>query len=157
MMLFRNSSRIRVAAVGVLVWTALLALSVGSGTAEARNSGCRTDPVVVLTNGAQLQFGANIGTAYSNVESVVYVIHGPVGSAPLLVLYTDNPLGSVERVEYHGDGPARTYTIDTVVYLESGSATVSTSSLLINLLHLTLGRATGNGMDNQHIFMSMSY
>ena len=83
-MIFRDSRTLRVAAVAALLWTALLAL--GLGPEKALASGCRTDPVVVLTNGQQLQFGANIGTTYSNVRSVVYTVHGPARSAMALAL-----------------------------------------------------------------------
>jgi hypothetical protein len=147
----------RVAAAGILLWIALLAFAAGSGTAEAMGSGCRTDPVVVLTNGAQLQFGANIDTTYSNVERVDYTIHGPVGSAPLLIVYTDNPLGSVERVHYTADAGVNTYTVDTVVTTGSGRAQVTASALLINLLRITLASGSANGMDHQHIFIPLHY
>lgn len=157
-MLFRKN-HLRIAAAGILLWTALLALTLGgaSGTAEAMGSGCRTDPVVVLTNGAQLQFGANIDTSYSNVSRVDYTLHGPVGSAPLLIVYTDNPLGSVERVHYYADAGFNTYTVDTVVTLDSGRAEVSTSALLVNLLHITLASGNASGMDHQHIFIPLHY
>ena len=156
-MLSRNSNRLRIAAAGILLWSALLALKLGSETAQAANSGCRTDPIVVLTNGAQLQFGANISSSYSNVQRVDYTIHGPSRSAMLLVIYTDNPLGSVERVHYYADAGVNTYTVDTVVTLRSGSAQVSTSALLLSVLHLTLAHGSASGIDGQHIFIPLHY
>ena len=110
--------------------------------------------MVVLTNGAQLQFGANINTSYGNVQSVVYTVHAPVGSAMLLIIYTDNPLGSVERVNYYADGPVNQYSIDTVVRT-SGGVQVTTSSALVNLLHITLASSSANGLSNQHIQMAL--
>jgi hypothetical protein len=136
-----------------LLWAALAALS--SGADKALASGCRTDPVLVLTNGAQLQFGANIGTTYSDVQSVVYIVHAPARTAVLLTVYTDNPLGSVERVQYYADSPNNSYTIDTVVYTRSGTTSVTTSSLLVSLLRVTLARATASGMTSQHLMMSL--
>jgi hypothetical protein len=155
---FRNSNRLRIAAAGMLLWSALLALTLGTGTAQAASSGCRTDPIVVLTNGAQLQFGANISSSYSNVQRVDYTIHGPSRSAMLLVIYTDNPLGSVERVHYYADAGVNTYTVDTVVTLRSGSQVqVSTSALLLSVLHLTLARGSASGLSAQHIFIPLHY
>ena len=130
----------------------------GTGTAEGEEEAAAgTDPVVVLTNGAQLQFGANIGTSYSNIDRVDYTVHGPVGSAPLLILYTDNPLGSVERVHYIANAGVNTYTVDTVVTTESGSAEVTTSAILINLLRITLAHGSASGLDGQHIFIPLHY
>jgi len=133
----------------MVLWSALLALALGATKAEA--SGCRADPIVVLTNGSQLQFAANIGTSYSNVDSIVYTVHGPVGSAMLLIIYTDNPLGSVERVNYIADGPSNYYTIDTVVYTDSGHAQVTATGALVSILHLTVAQGSDSGMDHQHI------
>lgn len=152
-MKLKDNRLVRTAAVSALLWTALLAFAVGP--AKARASGCRTDPVIVLTNGAQLQFGANISTSYSNVRSVVYTVHAPARSAAALIIYTDNPLGSVERVQFYADSPTNSYTIDTIVYTASGSASVTTSGLLVSVLHLTLASSSARGMTGQHLSMSL--
>jgi hypothetical protein len=151
-MLIRDSRTLRVAAVAALLWSALLAFALGPDKALA--SGCRTDPVVVLTNGAQLQFGADIATSYSNVQSVVYTIHAPAGSAVALIIYSDNPLGSVERVQFYADSPNNYYTIDTIVYTAKGRFSVSTSGLLVNALRITLAGANASGVTGKHMVMT---
>ena len=153
-MLIRDSHPMRLAVVAALLSTALLAFAFGPDKALA--SGCRTDPVVVLTNGAQLQFGADIGTVYSNVRSVVYTIHAPARSAMALVIYTDNPLGSVERVQYYADSPTNGYTIDTIVYTASGRFSATASGVLVSALHLTLASSSASGMTGQHLRMSLN-
>jgi len=142
----------RLAVVAALLSTALLAFAFGPDKALA--SGCRTDPVVVLTNGAQLQFGADIGTVYSNVRSVVYTIHAPARSAMALVIYTDNPLGSVERVQYYADSPTNGYTIDTMSSTASGHCSVTTSGVVVSVLRITLASGSASGMTGKHLAMS---
>src|SRR3954454_11841661 len=131
--ILRNPRPIRSVAITAVLCTALFALAFMRAD-RALASGCRTDPVVVLSNGMQLQFGADINTSYSNVHSVVYTIHGPARSAPVLIVYTDNPIGSVERVVYYGDLTTSNYSIDTVVYTGSGKAGMTASGLLVNAL-----------------------
>jgi hypothetical protein len=152
-MLFRDSHRARVVAVAALLCTALLAFAFGPDKALA--SACRTDPVVLLTNGAQLQFGANISATYSDVQRVAYTIHGPARSGVLLILYTDNPFGSVERVQYYADSPTNTYTIDTLVTTARGTVRVTTSGLLVSILRITLASGNASGTSGQHLVMSL--
>jgi hypothetical protein len=151
---FRDSHPVRFAVVAALLWTALLAFALGPEKALA--SGCRTDPVVVLTNGAQLQFGANIDTSYSNVRSVVYTVHAPARSAVALIIYTDNPLGSVEKVQFYADSPTNGYTIDTIVYTASGRYSATTSGLLVSVLRITLASGSASGMTGKHLVMSLN-
>src|SRR5690349_13045373 len=92
----------RSAAFAALLLFALLGFAVGPGHALAA-SGCRTDPILVLSNGAQVQLASSIGTDYNNVRNVVYTVHAPRGTTVLLTIYTDNPLGSKERVVYYAD------------------------------------------------------
>jgi len=143
----------RFAAIAAILWTALLALGAGPRTAEA--SGCRTDPIIVLSNGAQLQMDATISTTYSNVQSVVYTVHAPRYSAPLLIIYTDNPLRYVESVRWVADGPSNFYTIDTVVTTNQGNTSVTTTSALVSVLRLTLDSDQASGVERQHLGMDL--
>lgn len=151
-MISRDSHRVRVAAVTALLFTALLAFAFGPDKALA--SACRTDPVIVLTNGEQLQFSADISTAYSDVQRVAYTVHGPAQSEVALIVYTDNPLGSVERVQYYADSRTDSYTIDTVVYTSSGHVDVATSGLLVSALRVILASDDASGRSGQHLVMS---
>lgn len=152
-MLLKNSRLMRFVTGGAALWMAVLALVSGAATAEA--SGCRTDPIIVLSNGAQLQMDATISTSYNNVQSVVYTVHAPRGSAPLLIIYTDNPLRYVETVRYIADGPSNVYTIDTVVTTNQGNTSVTTTSALVSVLRLTLDSDRASGAERQHLGMSL--
>jgi hypothetical protein len=151
---FKNNRFARVAAIAAVIWTALLTFALVPGNAQA--SGCRTDPIVVLSNGAQLQMAASLSTSYTNVQSVIYKIHAPVGSAVVLVIYTDNPLGSVERVQFYADAPANHYSTETIAYTAYRGTTVTASSALVNLLHLTLASGSATGLDRQYLPISLN-
>jgi hypothetical protein len=152
-MILGKNCLLRIAVVGVLVWTALLAFTFGPEKALA--SGCRTDPILVLNNGAQLQIEANIATSYANVHSVIYKVHAPARTAMLLVIYTDNPLGSIEKVQFYADSPNSNYTIETVVQMRNGSASVTTSSILVNVLGLTVARDSAIGTTGLPMMMTL--
>src|SRR5215212_8296117 len=48
-------------------------------TSEAAVGGCRSDPIVILSDGTILDVSADIGTDVSNVREIHYVVHGPRG------------------------------------------------------------------------------
>ena len=154
-MLFRDNRPIRVIATAAMLITSLYAFVTLPQKAEAGGSACRTDPIIVLTNGAQLQMDARMTTNIENVRSVVYTIHAPVGVRVALILYTDNPLRNVERVVFHADGPPDQYSITTVVELASGGADVTTTSILVHALGLELDRDRASGRNHQHLRMSL--
>lgn len=153
-MRFRGSQHIRLAAIAALMSAALLGSAAGPNNASAA-SACRTDPVLVLSNGAEVQLASAIGTDYSNVRSVVYTVHAPRGTAVLLTIYTDNPLGSKERVQFYADQPSNTYTTDTVVNTVTGNSSVTATGLLVSALRITLASGSASGMTNQHVYMPL--
>jgi phage gp46-like protein len=144
----------RFATITALLTVALLSFVAGPQSAFAA-SACRTDPILVLSNGAEVQLASSIGTEYSNVQSVVYTVHAPRGTFVLLTIYTDNPLGSKERVQFYADQPSNTYTTDTVVNTVRGNANVTATGLLVSALRITLARGNASGMTNQHIYMPL--
>jgi len=153
-MLFRNSQPIRFAALTALLSVALVGFATGPLTTFAY-SACRTDPVLVLSNGAEVQLASSIGTSYDNVRNIVYTVHAPRGTVILLTIYTDNPLGSKERVVYYADQASNTYTTDTVVNTTSGSSSVTATGLLVSALHITLASGSASGLTNQHVYMPL--
>jgi hypothetical protein len=142
------------AAVAALMLFALVGFAAGPDRALAY-SACRTDPVLVLSNGAEVQLASSIGTDYNNVQNVVYTVHAPRGTVVLLTVYTDNPLGSKERVLFYADQPSNTYTTDTVVNTVSGNASVTATGLLVSALRITLASGRANGTTNQHVYMPL--
>jgi hypothetical protein len=85
-------------------------------TAEAAVSGCRADPIVILSDGTILDVTADIGTSVANVKEIHYVIHGPPG-VQLVASISTPTLGFMgkETFKYYDDAPAKQYITDTVV------------------------------------------
>ena len=70
----------RAAGVAALL-AALLGAFAPSLPAQAGAGLCRTNPVVVLTNGTVIDLGADIGTGLLNLNHVTYTLHVPRGIA----------------------------------------------------------------------------
>jgi hypothetical protein len=121
--------------------------------AYAGFSGCRADPVVTLTNGTQIQMEATIDTPMSDVQSIVYIVHAPVGSRVLNILYTDSLLGLVERVVFYADAPPGQYYITTIVYTGQRNVRVVATSRVIELIGLDMDSA--GGRDRQRLQMDL--
>lgn len=119
--------RTRVRARPGLVLPALLAVGLVSTAvlpqhASAMLVPCRSDPAVVLSNLSILDLSATISDSTSDVQEVLYVLHGPVGTGAIAVNPTLGLLGPKERFQYVADQPANTYRTDT--YVSTGAKTV---------------------------------
>jgi hypothetical protein len=85
-------------------------------TAEAAAGGCRSDPLVVLSDGTILDVSAEIGTAVSNVTEIHYVVHGP-REVRLVAAVSTPTLGfdGKETFTYYADGAPNQYVTETLV------------------------------------------
>ncbi len=131
----------------------LVALLLGGialpGVAQASGSGCRADPIVTLSDGTQVQIVTDIGTDLDDVQSIVYVLHAPVGTRVLSVLYTDSILGIRESLQFYADGSPNQYTTTTTVYTGHRNVAVDTTSTVARVLGLDQGNA--DGRDRQRL------
>lgn len=93
------------------------------GRASADIGPCRTDPIVVLSNGTVVDLSATVMTGVSNVENVTYVLHAPVGTTVKHVTYTAGE-SNIETLRFYADDAANTYDTSTTVSLGAGSADV---------------------------------
>ena len=140
------------AGVLLLVATMLGVISLPD-VASAGLSGCRADPVVSLTDGTQIQMEANIDTSMSDVQSILYIVHAPVGSRVLSILYTDSLLGLVERVVFYADAPPGQYSTTTVVYTGRRNTDVRATSRVVRLLGLDAGSASGRDRERLSVLL----
>ncbi len=112
-MFARRSSIHGAAAIALLV---LLALSLlPTHPAFAGFVACRADPIVWLSNGQSIQITATINAAESDVSTIVYTVHVPVGTTITRVVYNGGGLGRKERVILVDDQAPNQYWTDTVV------------------------------------------
>jgi hypothetical protein len=121
--------------------------------AHAMVSGCRSDPVVSLSNLAQLDLSANISDSTSDVRQILYVMHGPVGTRVLLVVPTDGLLGLTEKFVYYADEPANTYDTYTTVTTGTPKVAVTATSLVTSLFNIGTVSAAGYSGQAIHIHL----
>ena len=155
-MALKKSISARGILAAILTLASLLAFAAGPGAAFAGLGGCRTDPVIVLSNGRALQLAAEIDTSISNVQSVVYTVHAPIGTYPLLIVYTDNPLRNVERVIYRADLLPGRYSTETVVDTTGSNTSVIATGILVDALGRPLTNRRTEGRENQQLRLSFN-
>jgi hypothetical protein len=64
---------------------------------EASLLRCKSDPVVLLSDGTEVDLSADIDTLPWNVTNVYYTLHVPEGLNTLLVIRTPTWLTTIER------------------------------------------------------------
>lgn len=97
-----------------LLVAAGLALTVFGSPAAHAAVGCRADPVLTLSNGAVIDLNLSISDALSDVQNIVYTLHGPVGTRLVSASYPDGT-GAISTVNYVPDDTSGNYDGDTVV------------------------------------------
>ena len=152
----KKYGRIRTILAAALTFVSLLAVAAGPGAAFAGLGGCRTDPVILLSNGRALQLAAEIDTNINNVQSVVYTVHAPIGTYPLLILYTDNPLRNVERVVFRADSLPGRYSSETVVDTTQNNTEVAATGILVDALGRPITSRRTEGRENQQLRLSFN-
>ena len=155
-MMLRKRRSIRVIALATVLLAALMGIGASPEMASAGRSGCRADPIVTLTDGTQIQMEASIGASISDVQSIVYTVHAPVGSKVLTILYTDSLLGIKEKVIFYADAPAGQYTTDTIVYTRNTGVKVTVTSRIVSALGLGLASGSASGADRQHLLVQLA-
>ncbi|MGH2408958.1 MAG: hypothetical protein ACRDGS_01190 [Chloroflexota bacterium] len=136
---------------------AALTMALGAGQLAPRSAhafqfaACRSDPVVVLSNLGTLDLSANIGDSTGDVQHIVYVVHAPVGTRPLLILNTDGLVGLKESVQFYADDAPNTFDTYAVVYTGRHGVRVTAETLLVSLLNLNLGAGSTGGQSGQYL------
>lgn len=129
------------AAIGAALLAAgLLAAPLGSPHAHAVVA-CRSDPIVVLSNGVVLDLSADIADDVSDVTSVRYTLHGPFGVWVMRAISTDGPVGYDEGFAYIPDAPVGVYQDETVV--TTGADSVNVTATVAGGYASTLGVTPG--------------
>lgn len=107
----------------------LLLGPLSSLSAHAALTYCRTDPVVLLSNGKTVQMEADISDTGSDVQHVDYVLRAPVGISVVSVVYSGDLPAGQESFEFFADARPGNYATATSVTtgLPHVSVTVTTS------------------------------
>lgn len=112
---------------GFAIATVLLVTTISSVT-HAAAIACRSDPLVLLSDGTILDLSADIGANLWDVTSVTYKIRVPVGANAILAVSTPNWPTTLERFTIVSDQPRGVYDTRTTV------ATQQTSRVTANLI-----------------------
>jgi hypothetical protein len=112
---------------------------------------CRSDPVVILSNGIVMDFGANIATLPWNVQEVHYELHIPAGVSLVAAVHTPTWISSRESFTIYADQPDGQYIVKAIVGTQQSNVSVNLDATLLslNLQNLHLGTYTTAGFEDQ--------
>jgi hypothetical protein len=117
-----RSKRILIAAGALALGVALNAIP---GRAFAGYVICRTDPIVQLSNGNQINITASVSDTASDIQRLAYVVHVPAGLSVKKIVFTGGAVAYKEYVTVYADSAATKYSTATVV--TTGRAGIQTS------------------------------
>jgi hypothetical protein len=119
---------------------------------------CRSDPVVILSNGVVMDFGASIETLPWNVQEVHYELHVPVGVNLIASIHTPTWIGTVESFTFYADQPPGQYVITTIVETRADNVRVNLDATLVSLAlkNLRVGLHTSPGFENQLVTLLLN-
>jgi hypothetical protein len=111
-------------------------------TVSAALRTCRTDPIVMLSDGNNVSMSATMATEAGNVRQIAYALHVPSGVTVTKIVFTGGDWAKKEVVEVYSDLPNGKYRSETTVSTHSGSADVSaTAKLKSGFFGTTRGRS----------------
>lgn len=131
--------------------TFMVAGGLSPSTARAELAGCRSDPVVLLSNQVSLDLSAAISDSESDVQQVAYAIHAPSGTQITGIVYTSGALGPKEIVYFYAGGPQNTYSIGTVVRTMTPGISVVASAEAVTWNGASGGSTTGISQQYLHV------
>lgn len=117
---------------------------------------CRADPLVVLSNGVIIDFGASISTLPWQVQEVHYELHVPVGVSMITFVHTPTWLTSQETYTFYADQAPGQYKTSAVVRTSVGNAEVLADATLIGLFGLRLDTGTTPGVEGQVLSIDLN-
>jgi hypothetical protein len=112
---------------------------------------CRSDPLVLLSDGTLLDLSADFDGMLWDIKAVEYTIRVPSTTKVLLVLPTPNWPGTLEKIIVRSDMPAKTYDTRTIVWTRNANAKVTAHLLVRPLLSLLPSMKSVTGLQGQSI------
>jgi len=146
--------RARPAALGAAVFGAgLLASLLGAGGPHHAHAalGCRSDPIVALSNGLVVHLSATISDAPSDITGVtytMYTMHAPAGVSVVSVVYPPDPNNIPQTFHFYADNPGGVWDTYTNVATKTTGIGVTATAEVLNL---TIFSATGLSNQDVHV------
>ncbi len=113
----------------LLLVAVLLAAPVSTASAALRT--CRTDPIVMLSDGHKVSLSVTMATDPSNVSEITYTLHVPQGAAVTKIVYTGGAFAKKEKVAVLADQQPGVFKSETVVHGASGRFAVTAQTMLM--------------------------
>jgi len=129
----------------VATLAAILLFGANAGVTMARLVACRSDPVVILSDGTIVDVSAEIDTLLWNVTEVHYTLHVPSGLSPVVIIHTPAWLTSQETFTFYSDSSPDEFTSTTTVRTRRADTEV-TAHMLVNLRHGSASGMTGQAL-----------
>ena len=128
----------------------LIAGGLASPAAHAALVACGTDPIVTLSNGAQVTMSNTIYDYSTNVTQVDYSLHGPSGTTVESVSYAKSTPGIPETFTYYADNQPGNYD-SYVVTTDANSSVHITAYTTVEGTSGTTQSLTAQGHPGQQI------
>jgi hypothetical protein len=122
---------------------------------QAAIGGCRSDPVVALSNGDALELHATIDDTATDVQPVSYSLHGPAGTWVRGEVDTAM-LGPKDSFQYNADEPAGIFRASVKVTTGTPGKTVTAATVLVDATGAVLSTASASGQSPQMLQMNVS-
>jgi hypothetical protein len=133
----------------------VLARSLMAPDTHAAIGGCRSDPVVTLSNGDALELHATIDDTATDVQLVSYTLHGPAGTWVRGEVDTA-VLGPNDRFQYNADEPAGTFRASVKVTTGTPGKSVTAATDLVDAIGTMLAIARVSGQSPETLEMNVS-
>ena len=138
-----------------LLSASLLAHSLMAPDTHAAISGCRSDPVVTLSNGDALDLHATVDDAYSDVQQVSYTLHAPIGTWVTSEVDT-SVLGPKDTFHFFADEPPSTFSAGAKATTLTPQMPVAATTDLVSANGTVLATASASGQSPQTLWMNVS-
>lgn len=117
-------------------------LLVSTTPAQAAKFRCKSDPIVLLSDGTTVDVNADIGTAPWNVKSVTYTLRIPKGVRAIAVIPTPSWPTTVEKFTILSGNPPKTYSSTMTVVTSDSNVGVS-ANMLVGLAYSSVPGKNG--------------
>ena len=110
---------------GLAISAALAVVMLQVMGASAQAVTCRTDPAVLLSNGTTITLYENITDSATDVTSIKYALHVPVGVKALSIIYYGPVPASAQSLTLYQDENPGNYDGYATVYTKTSSIPVT--------------------------------
>jgi hypothetical protein len=129
---------------------------VGTNLAHAAIGACRADPIVLLSSGVKVQLYSDIADVPTNVKSVAYVLHAPVGTRVVSVSYPPDMAKTIpEAFQLIADAKDAKYHTTTYVADANGTIKIATYAIATAPTGAVSKTFKHNGHANQLVKLDM--